>query len=122
MSQNRPLGSEWGSGERLVVHDTGSFASGLNSQLDSLAEGRKGFMDASNWQTAVSADVVLALVVMMGMVVMIVVVAAGSIVVLIRCVLAGRRGSPSTGPICFLDMAKQDFSRHAKAMKAMVSP
>ena len=58
----------------------------------------------------------------MGMVVIIVVVVAGSIVVLIRCVLAGRRGSPSTRPICCLDMAKQDLSRHAKAMKAMASP
>jgi len=30
---------KWGAGERLVVHHTGSFASGLNSQLDALNEG-----------------------------------------------------------------------------------
>lgn len=38
---------KWGAGERLVVHHTGSFASGVNSQLDALHEGDAVTLDAN---------------------------------------------------------------------------
>lgn len=37
----------WGKGERLVIHDTGSFAKGLSAKLDSLGEGSSVSMSAN---------------------------------------------------------------------------
>eukprot|EP00435_Cladocopium_sp_Y103_P031068 s2079_g7.t2 len=37
----------WGRGERLVIHDTGSFAKGLSAKLDSLGEGSSVSMSAN---------------------------------------------------------------------------
>ncbi|CAJ1348451.1 unnamed protein product [Effrenium voratum] len=68
MDRNLVVVSEkWGHGRRLVIHDTGSFAKGLNSKLDALEEG--GSLSLASNMSNIEMKLVQATAAKMGLVV-----------------------------------------------------